>query len=405
MLYSYEAFNRNGGLVTGEVEAASEKDVVLYLESKNLIPSKIRAHEHKKGLSLSMNLLVRKKVKSTEIIFLVRNLATAVKAGLSMSESMDILINDTKPGFMRDILMDVKAAIQAGQPLSEAFGKYKDYFPPVFIGLLRAGEVASELDKTLEELSNHLIKEYSLIKKVRSALVYPALLLITSIGVIIFLLTFVLPRLAKTFEQSGTELPWITEALIASSNFIVGYWYILVVLIGLAAGGFIYMKRTPWGNNFLAEMAERIPVLNDLIHKVALVRFTRTLGSLLGGATPVLEALQTSSRAVGNLVYGRAISDSAEKVRTGVPLSRTLQAYPKLFPVLLTSLIAVGERTGNLEYVLATFSDFYDEEVESKLKDLTTLFEPILLVVMGLVVGGVALSVLLPIYQLVGDFT
>lgn len=404
MLYTYEAFNRNGGIVTGEIDAEDEKGVVLYLESKELIPSKIRGRSEKKSINLQQIRLFNR-IKPTDIIFMVRNLATAIKAGLSITEALEILINDAKPGLIKDILTTARTNVQNGRPLSEAFQQYKKYFPPVFIGLLKAGEVASQLDKALEELSDHLIKEYDLVKKIKSAMVYPGLLLTASFGVIIFLLTFVLPKLAKSFALSGTDLPLVTKILLSTSNFLTSNIIILSILFVVIVGGIIFAAKTAKGKILIATVLFKAPVVKDLIKRVALVRFTRTLGSLLAGASPVLEALKTSSEAVGNVFYEKAIQEVIEKVRSGVPMSKSLQAYKELFPTLLVSLIAVGEKTGNIEYVLNTFSNFYDQEVQNKLKDLTTLFEPILLMAMGLIIGTIAIAVLLPIYQLVGKFT
>lgn len=404
MLFNYEAFNKNGGIVTGEIDAEDEKGVVLYLESKELIPSKIRAKAEKKAINLQ-KIRLFEKLKSTDIIFMVRNLATAIKAGLSITEALEILITDAKDGIVKEILTSARTQVRAGRPLSEAFAQYKKYFPPVFIGLLKAGEVASQLDKALEELSDHLIKEYDLVKKIKSAMVYPGLLLASSFGVIIFLLTFVLPRLAKSFALSGTELPLVTRVLLATSNFLTDNFLIFLTVLIASIAGIIYLSKIPKGKIVIATMLFKTPVVSDLLKRIALVRFTRTLGSLLAGASPVLDALKTSSEAVGNIFYKKAIEEVIEKVRSGVPLSKALQAYPELFPTLLVSLIAVGEKTGNIEYVLATFAGFYDQEVQNKLKDLTTLFEPILLITMGLIIGTIAIAVLLPIYSLVGQFT
>lgn len=404
MLYFYEAFDKNGTTVRGEVDVATEKDVVLYLEGKELIPSKIRAQAGKKGFGgLSTELFA--KIKDVDRIFMVRNLATAVKAGLSMNEALTILVNDSKPGLMRDILTTAKSNVQAGRPLSDALALHKEHFPSIFIGLLRAGEASSQLDKSLEELSRYLVKEYNLVKKVKSALIYPTLLLIGSVGVVLFLLLFVLPRLAKTFALSGAELPLITKILVNTSSFLSSHIVLTLGGIALIVGGIIFGLRTPQGKSLKTYLLFHTPVVKDLIQRVALVRFTRTLKSLFAGTTPVLKALDISADAVGNEIYRQAIIGIAADMKVGVQLSRALQKYPDLFPTLLTSLIGVGEKTGNLEYVLQTFSDFYDDEVDNKLKDLTGLFEPVLLIIMGIIVGTIAVSVLLPIYQLVGKFT
>ncbi|MBI2013684.1 MAG: type II secretion system F family protein [Candidatus Colwellbacteria bacterium] len=404
MLFTYEAFNVNGQTVRGEIDAKSEKDVVLYLEGRGLIPSRVHPkHKAEKKGVLSTQFFA--KISETDKIFLVRNLATAIKAGLSLNDALEIVLQDTKKGLMRDVLTHVRDSVREGHTLSDSFMPYKDLFPGIFIGLLRAGESGSQLDKVLEELSRHMVKEYSLIKKIKSAMVYPILLLTVGFAVVVFLLTFVLPRLTGTFQLSGVELPLITRVLVVISDTLSGNPIVTtLVFLGLTSGIFLG-ARTRAGKKIRNKIFMKTPVVNDLIRKVALVRFTRTLGSLITGATPILEALQTSAGAVANDEYKEAILDSAGKVQVGVTLSKAMKNYPELFPLLLTNLVAVGEKTGSLEYVLATFSNFYEEEVDTKLKDLTTLFEPILLMIMGLIVGGIAVAVLLPIYQLVGRFT
>ena len=404
MLYTYEAFDKNGTLTKGEVDAIGEKEAILYLEQKELIPVKVRAQDtsKKKGISFS---LFGGHITPTDRIFLVRNLATALKAGLTITEAIEILVQDTKKESLKNILLEAKVNLQNGQPLSQTFASYPELFPPVFIGLIKAGESASQLDKTLEELAHHLMKEYALVKKVKSAMVYPFILLMASVGVVAFLLIFVLPRLEKTFATSGAELPGITVAIIGASRALT-YSISLDIVIFLAFVGMIlYVRKTAGGRRFSELLLMKTPVVKGLIQKVALVRFTRTLGSLLSGAVPILESLRIASDSSGNEAYKKAILQSAEQVRSGIPFSKTFAEHPNLFPPLLTSLLTVGERTGTLEYVLKTFSDFYDEEVDNKLKDVTTLFEPVLLLVMGLIVGTIAISVLLPIYQLVGEFT
>ncbi len=196
----------------------------------------------------------------------------------------------------------------------------------------------------------------------------------------------------------------ITKVLLKTSQFIVSNIIFVLIGLGIIIASFIYALKTKKGRYVYNKILFKTPVVHDLIQRVALVRFTRTLQSLFAGATPVLRALEISAEAVGNVFYKRAILDVAQNMKVGVPLSEALEKHQQLFPVLLTSLIGVGEKTGNLEYVLKTFADFYDEEVENKLKDLTNLFEPILLIVMGLIVGSIAVAVLLPIYQLVGNF-
>ena len=403
MLYQYEASDKDGVLVKGEFEADSKTAVVEYLEKKNLIPIKIEGEgPGEERLALSTNLF--ETVRPLDRIVFVRNLAAGLKAGLSIIDALDILIADASKNIMKNMLSQAKINLQNGQPLSQTFSTYRKYFPPMFVGMLRAGEYSGNLDSTLEELGVYLSREYGLVKKVKSALAYPVLLITASTGVILLLLTFVLPRLTKAFQQSKVKLPLITQVFVnlgaALSYNLVLDGVVLLFIIWF----FTFFRKTKPGQRLFLKIMLRIPVAKDLVKKVALVRLTRTLGSLIASGVSVVEALKLSAESVSNEYYKKVLLEAVDQVTRGIPFSRTFKNYPDLFPHFLTSLIVVGEKTGTIEHVLKTFADFYDEEVDSTLKDLTNILEPILLLTMGLIIGTIALSVLLPIYQLVGSF-
>ncbi|MEK9154843.1 MAG: type II secretion system F family protein [Patescibacteria group bacterium] len=406
MFFSYEATDKNGLLVRGRLEAESRAEVIQYLEKHDLIPITIDAEggERTGNRASMLSFSIFETIKPVDRILLVRNLAATIKAGLNIIESLDILIADTTKNLMRKILISAKANLQKGQPLSSTFEYYKKYFPPIFSGLIRAGEASGKLDESFEELGRYLVKEYNLARKVRSALAYPMVLVVASIGVIGLLLFFVLPRLAKSFKASKAELPFLTRALVGTSNFLISHWIlVLAAVIGLV-WFFVYFRKTSFGRHLLTRIFLTVPVARELVKKVALVRFTRTLGSLISSGINIIEALKLSTEAVSNEVYKKAILESVDQIKNGVPLSKTLIKHQSLFPHLLINMIAVGERTGTLEQVLNTFADFYDEEVDNALKDLVTFIEPVLILFMGLIIGTIAFSILLPIYQLVGKF-
>jgi len=406
MLYTYEATDKEGAVEEGEFEASSKKAVVEHLRGKGLIPTKIEkifARGPSRGRGLAFVMFER--ITPLDRILLVRNLAATVKAGLSISEALDILIADATKNTMRNILTQAKSNLQAGQPLSKTFESFKKIFSVVFVGMIKAGEASGKLGESLEELSHHLTREYNLTRKVRSALAYPLLLLSASFGIIVLLMVFVLPRLAKTFEQSGVELPFFTKVLFVIGGFIGAHPILDVLFLAGIIWFLAYFRTTPLGRRTFLKIFLMIPIARVLVKKIALVRFTRTLGSLISSGTPIVDSLRLSAESVGNEDYKKAILESAEKIKTGVPLSKILEGHPKLFPRFLTSLTVVGERTGTLEHILKTFSNFYDEEVDNTLKDLSTFIEPLLLLVMGLIIGTIAFSIVLPIYQIIGQFS
>jgi type IV pilus assembly protein PilC len=403
MIYSYEASNSRGGTSQGQIEAASRTEAAELLQKKGLIPIVIEPHEEGKGLS-RLHGAIFQTVTPLDRIVLVRNLAATIKAGLSIIEALDILLEDSTKQIMRSILSQVRLGVQNGQPLWQSFANHKKAFPTFFIGMLKAAETSGQLDVTLTELNQYMTREYELVRKVKGALAYPFILLSASTGVVVLLLTFVLPRLERTFAQGGFELPLITRIVLQISRafrysitldaFVVGLIFLFVMLL----------RRTSTGKRITATIMFRIPLINNLIKKIALVRITRTLGSLIASGGAIAEALKLSAESSGNENYRVAILDCKEQIIKGIPLSKALLHYPDLFPRFLTSLVVVGEKTGTLESILKTFADFYDEEVDHTLKTLTSLLEPILLLAMGVLIGGIALSILLPVYQFVGKF-
>lgn len=391
-------------MVNGEYEANSKEEVALHLSKHFLTPVSIKAIgvSSKSGGLLSVELF--DSISSVDILFLVRNLSTTIKAGLSIVESLDILIKDTKKKLVKKILQSVLAMIKNGQSLSLSFESYKNSFPPIFFGMIKAGEVSGQLDKTLKELARYLSKEYALRSKVKSALTYPIILLVASTVVVILMLMFVLPKLTASFASSGVALPWVTKVFMSISNALT--WSIpfdIAVVVGIV-WFFTYFRTTKIGKRFFFYLVSHFPVAGELVKKIALVRFSRTFGNLIGSGLSVIDSLEISSQSMSNSNYTKAISSVIEDIKSGVTISESLSKYPKLFPNLLVSLITVGERTGSLEEILINFSDFYEEEVDNQLKELTSFLEPVLLLIMGLMIGSIAISIILPIYQLVGHF-
>ncbi|MDO8604630.1 MAG: type II secretion system F family protein [bacterium] len=403
-IYLYETYNRDGAIVRGEYEADTRDEAVGYLLRRDLTPITVKLlGGGKKGINLSMSLF--EKINSVDILFLVRNLSATIKAGLSVVEALDILIQDTEKKVVKNMLQEIQAIVKNGQPLSMGFENYAESFPPVFLGMLRSGEASGQLDRTFAELGKYLSKEYALRARVKSALTYPVILLVASLGVVSLLLIFVLPKLTKAFASSGVALPWFTKFFLAISNALTYNFFLDIFAFAFIVWFFIYFRTTRTGKKVFFWVISHTPVANELVRKIALVRFTRTLGNLMSSGLSAVDSLQSAGDSVGNLNYQRAISAVVDDVKNGISISDALLKFPELFPRLLVSLSVVGERTGTLSEILITFSDFYEEDVDNKLKDLTAVLEPALLLIMGLLVGSIAVSIILPIYQLVGHFT
>ncbi len=404
--YIYEASKPNGSIVKGEFESNSRDGVAHYLSTKDLLPLKIQAIGEEKGnLNNTLSLHLFERVTHLDRIIITRNLAATLKAGLNLVESLDILVDDTNNTLVKKILTEAKENLQNGQQLSQTFSRYPEYFPPYFIGMIRAGEGSGKLETTLLELSVYLNREFELVKKINSALAYPIILLFGSFGVVTLLIVFVLPKIEKMFAQTKISLPMITKVLLFISSILTYSILLDLGFIILLVGIILFLKKSIIGRKITTFVLMRLPISGDLLRKIALVRFTRTLGSMLASGSPIIRALEGAAESSGNIYYQESVKKSALDVSHGLTISASLSKDRNLFPKFLTSLIAVGERTGSLEYVLKTFSTFYDDEVDNTLKSLTTLLEPLLLLLMGGIIGSIALAILLPIFRLVSSFS
>jgi type II secretory pathway component PulF len=403
-LFIYEAINEEGKIITNEINSLNKEEVMAVINQKHLTPIKIELKIDSQKSKKLNSVVLFDRFTYLDRIILIRNLASTIKAGLTLSEALEIMVADSNKKIVKDFLIEAQQGVLNGQSLSSVFAKHHQTFSPIFSGMIKAGESSGSLDKSLEELSHHLNREYSLIKKVKAALTYPLVLIVASIAIVVAMLIFVLPKLSKSFSQNNIELPVLTKILMNISQ-ALSFSFLLdaVVVAGLIAF-IMYFKKTAIGKKFISYIMFNAPGFKKLVTKVILVRFSRTLGSLISGSLPISEALSLTARAVGNERYEAAILKASEDIKNGTSLSEALKANQELFPNFLTSLMAVGEKTGTLGNVLKNFSDFYEEDVSSALKDLTTLLEPLLLLFMGLTVGLISLAILMPIYQMVGSF-
>lgn len=402
--YIYEAYNKDNNIVHGEYEANSREEMMEYLTKRYLTPVSIKSINATGAKRDILSIELFSGISPTDTMFLVRNLATTVKAGLSIVESLDILIKDTSNKLMKKILQSVQAQIKNGQPLSVGFQAYRDLFPPIFMGMIRAGEASGQLEKTLKELGTYLSKEYALKSKVKAALIYPAILLIASTAVVVLMLMFVLPKLTASFAASNVALPLITKIFLFISSILTWSYTLDVVIIFGVIYFFSFFQKTKTGKKLFFKIISHTPVAKELVKKIALVHFARTFGNLIGSGLSAVDSLTISSESINNVSFASAIEKTIEDVKNGISISASLGNYPELFPSLLISLITVGERTGSLEEILRTFADFYEEEVDNQLKELISVLEPVLLLIMGVMIGSIAVSIILPIYQLVGHF-
>ncbi len=399
-IFIYTASTKEGKIQKGEMEAVASSNVFGYLRSRGLLPISVK-QKSAKPKAWFLDFHPFRGITTMEKILLTRNLAVMVKAGVSLSEAIDILAQDTKNSILKEVLSKTKLDLDQGLPLSHAFASYPRFFSKVFLGFIKTGEAGGTLDRSFMYLSRQLKKEYNLTSKIKGALTYPVILLITALAVVIFIVSFVLPKLASVFFRTGVEIPWFTRIILKVSAILGAHPLLSIVYLGILAALVTYFIRTRKGRNTLRVIASKVPRIADLLKKIDIMRFSRTFSWLLKSGMPILEALDIASSSVESVAYKKAILGFKEKIKKGMTLSIVLGDEPKLFPGLIVSIIRVGEKTGTHEQALLQVAKFYEEETSVVLENLLTLIEPILLMLMGLFVAGIALSIVVPIYQLV----
>lgn len=397
--YTYTAYDTAGVLVQGVVTAYGRGEVLSQILAKQLKPVSIEEHAEARGL-LDIHLFER--IEIDDILFFTRNLATSLRMGVPATEALSLIIEDTEKHMMQEMLRAVLASIKGGKTFADSFRPYEKHFPSMFMGMLEAGELSGKLDQTLTTFADYMERSHDFRSRVRSAMLYPMVVVTGSILVSLLVIVFMVPRLSRIFTEANVELPTITRVLIAIAN-IITYSYLLdVIFIGSVIALVMWALKTTRGRRAFDGFVVHAPLAKDIVRKTITVRITRTLATLLTSGVSILDALTLAARAGGNAVYEAAVLRVRAAVIAGRPIADSFSAESIYFPRLLIGLMAVGERTGKLADTLASVANFYERDIDERLKRLTALIEPIMLVILGLVVGAIALAVLLPIYQLVG---
>jgi general secretion pathway protein F len=399
--FQYRAADHAGKVVEGVMEADAEQSVVMRLREMGCIPLRIAMPTGRAigAARQQLPLFSKRKVHQQQLLQFTRELATLLGAGLPLDRSLSILGGLVEGGELNKVLHSLVEAVRAGKSLAISMGEHPDVFPRIYVNMIRAGEAGGILEAVLRYLTEYLESTVALKEDIKSALIYPAFLA-TAAGVsLIVLFLFVIPRFSTIFKGIGSSLPWITRMVIAFSQLLTQYgWVILLVILAIIGGGIFYV-RSPEGRAEWDRVCLRSWLIGDLVRKFETARFARTLSALLKGGVPLLEALGTVQGVVGNRLLGRAISQVQVRVREGKGMARPL-SESGLFPSLALNMIAVGEETGKLDAMLAEVANYYDQEVKRTTKRLTALLEPALILVMGLIIGVVVVSMLLAIFSI-----
>jgi type IV pilus assembly protein PilC len=393
--YVFKAMDLAGAKAAGEVEAESKQAVSDQLKQRGLIVLDIADKHSSKEIKLEF----LRRVKSGELTVMTRQLATMVNSGMTILRALYVLEAQTENDLLQETIVKVRKDVEAGLPLSDSLERHPKIFSPLFVAMARAGETGGVLDSALLRVADQLESEESLRRQVKSAMAYPLVVISFSVCVLLALVTFLVPVFVGVFEQFGGDLPPITKFTVSLSNLITGYWW--GMLLGTAASvyGFRKWKRSPRGRGQWDAFRLRIPFkIGDIVQKISLARWSRTLSALITAGVPLLQALEITGKTAGNTVVEKAMGDVIASVKAGGSISAPLKDAP-VFPGMVVHMLGVGEETGALDTMLTKVADFYEDEVEAAVKQLTSILEPVMIVLVGGIVGFIVISMYMPLFK------
>ncbi|TAK73977.1 MAG: type II secretion system F family protein [Aquabacterium sp.] len=390
LVYEWEGKDRNGKPVRGEMRAGGEAMVGASLRRQGILVTKVRKRRISGG----------KAIKPKDISIFTRQLATMMRAGVPLLQAFDIVARGSVNPRVTKLLNDIRSDVETGTSLSSAFRKHPIYFDALYCNLVEAGEAAGILETLLDRLATYQEKTLAIKQKIKSALTYPIAVLVVAFGVVAVIMLFVVPSFKQVFTSFGAELPGPTLAVIAISEFFQAYWW---AIFGAVGGGIYFFleswKRSEGVQRFMDRLLLKMPVFGSLVYKSCVARWTRTLSTMFAAGVPLVEALDSVGGASGNTVFSDATTQIQKDVSTGTSLTASMQAAG-IFPVMVLQMSAIGEESGSLDHMLGKAADFFEEEVDEAVKSLSSLMEPIIIVILGSIIGGIVVAMYLPIFKL-----
>ncbi len=404
MRFKYIASQPDGKIIEGETDLKDKSEVLGFLASRGLRPVSVRSLERGARRNLGIG-LGKDRITITDQIFLTKNLALMLKIGVGLLQAINILIEDFEKPAMKTLLVEVKNGVEKGQPFYATFARYPKIFSQSFINLIKAGESSGNLERVFDNLSAALTKEKALKDQIKSVLIYPIILVVTSLLVLIFLVTFAIPKIARLFLDSGFNPPFFSKIVFTIGLFFGHYGFYILGVVTVLIIGFLYVYRLSYTFKQLASgFVSELPIVRKVVSKIALQNFCATFASLIKAGMPFTEALEiTASTASNSELKATLIRISREGLSKGLTVGEAFRREI-FFPRMVVDLIAISEKAGHIEEVLTTLADFYAGEIDSSLKSLVSFLEPILLLVVGAIIGIIALSIIVPIYQLTTQF-
>ena len=403
-VYTYRARDRSGKIVTATMEASTEREVAAALRDKGMFVAEIKPPA--RGLNMEIKMPAWLDAPGLrDVTIFSRQFATVIAAGLPVVQSLNILQRQADKQGMKDALNKIRQDVETGLPLSDALAKFPRIFNKLYVYLARAGEVSGNLDGILERVAAYMEKQQAIRGKVRSAMTYPAVVLVIALAVTFFLLTGIVPQFAQILDQLGGDLPLITQVLVSISDFLRFQWWILLIVTVAAIVGIGFYYRTDNGRHVIDRILLRLPVLGTLVQKSAIASFSQTFGLLLKSGVNIVEAIDITKGTAGNAIVEDILSETKEAVQRGEQVSVTLMKYPLVFPPLVSSMVAIGEETGAIDAMLEKIAEFYEREVDEAVEGLTAALEPMLIVFLGVIVGFIVAGMFLPMFAIIGQLS
>lgn len=402
MKFDYQARTKAGGIQAGIIEASSREAALNLLQKHKLYVTTLEEIGARPFYSKKLK-LIKKGISRKEIVLFTRQLAILFKSGVPLPESLLALAAQAETPEFKEILLKIEEEIEGGVTLSQALSRYPKLFSPFYTSMAKSGEMVGKLSETLVYLADHLEREYALNAKIKGAMVYPLFVLVVFFIIFLVMIFFVLPNFSAILSEMGEELPLVTKVVLGAAEFFrKSGWIIFIILFGLIFFLYRYI-RTKEGKKISDEFFLKIPLIKDLLKKIYLSRFAENLSTLISGGLPIAQSLEITGEIVGNDTYKDIISRTKEGVKKGETISSTIKRYQDYIPPFVVQMTIVGEKTGRLDESLTNIVDFYQEEVNRSLDNLTSLIEPIMIVFLGIIVAGLVGSVLIPLYQTMGN--
>jgi len=401
MKFNYQARSKKGEMQTGTVEASSREAALALLQRHNLFVTLLERAEEG-GAFYARKIKLFERVSKKDIVNFSRQLSLMFKSKIPLVAALNSIASQTKnPGF-REKILALSQEVEAGTLFSQALSSYPKLFSTFYISMVKSGEASGTLSESLTYLADHLEREYHLFSKIQGAMIYPILIVVVVIGVLVMMMFFVVPSMTKVLLETGQELPFVTKAVIALSDFLRSWGWLLFLAI-LGVGIFLFRHfKTVEGKKLKDKCLLKIPMVSSFLRMIYLSRFAENLSTLIGGGLPIVNALEITGEIVGNDVYQTIIFQVRDEVKKGEKISSILAKYPTEFPPILTQMVTVGEKTGTLDESLMNVVDFYHKEVERSIDNLLSILEPVMVIFLGGIVAGLMGAILLPLYKMTG---